>query len=239
MAHLHEMRDTDSHFTIDPLNRVISPGVPGKSILIQYDHNSEIFTFEMPRYVDGHDMTICNRVEVHYINTDSNTRQNNLGTLEIEDFKISEDDENIIVWSWTISNNATQLVGTLSFAFRFACLNDTLVEYAWSTAPYTSIVVSKGIYNGELLIEEYNDLLEQWERKLGVGIESVEQEVESTDPNGVNVVTLNLTDGTSGSFNVRNGVTPIRGVDYWTDEDQASIVNDVLSHFSIAEEASF
>lgn len=239
MAHLHEMRDTDSHFTIDPLNRVISPGIPGKSILIQYDHNSEIFTFEMPRFVDGHDMTLCNRVEVHYLNIDSNTRQTNLGALKIEDFNLSEDDENIIVWSWTISNNATQFVGSLSFAFRFACVNEDIVEYAWSTSPYTNIVVSKGIYNGELIVEEYIDILEQWEQKLGVGIERVEQEEESTDPNGVNVITLVLTDGTSTSIKIRNGKTPIRGVDYWTAEDKTEIVNEVLSNFTSVEEESF
>lgn len=239
MAHLHEVRDTDSHFTVDPITRSIKNGTPTKSMLIQYDHNSEVFTFEMPRYVDGHDMTLCNRVEIHYININSSNRQQTSGVYEVEDFKVSEDDENIILWSWMISRNATMFVGPLNFAFRFACLDDTTVDYAWNTSPYSGITISSGIYNGEAVIEEYSDILEQWERKIGVGVENVEQTVESTEENGVNEVTLILTDGTRHSFNVRNGKTPVRGTDYWTEEDKQAIINDILGVLPLAEEASF
>lgn len=239
MAHLHEVRDTDSHFTVDPITRSIKNGTPTKSMLIQYDHNSEVFTFEMPRYVDGHDMTLCNRVEIHYININSSNRQQTSGVYEVEDFKVSEDDENIILWSWMISRNATMFVGPLNFAFRFACLDDTIVDYAWNTSPYSGITISSGIYNGEAVIEEYSDILEQWERKIGVGVENVEQTVESTEENGVNEVTLILTDGTRHSFNVRNGKTPVRGTDYWTEEDKQAIINDILGVLPLAEEASF
>lgn len=239
MAHLHEVRDTDSHFTVDPITRSIKNGTPTKSMLIQYDHNSEVFTFEMPRYVDGHDMTLCNRVEIHYININSSNRQQTSGVYEVEDFKVSEDDENIILWSWMISRNATMFVGPLNFAFRFACLDGEIVDYAWNTSPYSGITISSGIYNGEAVIEEYSDILEQWERKIGVGVEGVEQTIESTEENGVNEVTLILTDSTRHSFNVRNGKTPVRGTDYWTEEDKQAIINDILGVLPLAEEASF
>ena len=239
MAHLHEVRDTDSHFTVDPITRSIKAGNPTKSMLIQYDHNSEVFTFEMPRYVDGHDMTLCNRVEIHYININSTNRQQTSGVYEVEDFKVSEDDENIILWSWVISRNATMFVGPLNFAFRFACLDGTTIDYAWNTSPYTGITVSSGIYNGEAVIEEYSDILEQWEHKIGVGVEDVEQTIESTEANGVNEVTLILTDSTRHSFNVRNGKTPVRGTDYWTEEDKQAIIDDILGVLPLAEEDSF
>lgn len=239
MAHVHEMRDLDSHFTIDPITRTIKNDKSLKTTLIQYDHNSEIFTFELPRYIDGHDMTLCNRIEIHYINVGSETRKQNVGVYEIEDFSISEDDENIMVWSWTVSNNATQFVGSLSFAFRFACLSDTVIDYAWSTSPYSGISISNGIYNGEMVIEEYKDILEQWERKIGIGIEDINQDVVSTEPNGVNVISMTLTDGRKESFEVRNGKTPIRGQDYWTQEDKDAIIGEILEVMPVAEEASF
>lgn len=67
----------------------------------------------------------------------------------------------------------------------------------------------------------------------GVGIATVEQTVTSTEDSGVNVVTVKKTDGTTSSFQVRNGskgstggkgdpgdpgYTPIKGVDYFDGE---------------------
>ena len=72
--HLHEMRDTDKHFIIDPVTRSITNANAAKNKLIQFDHNSEIFTFEIPQYVDGHDMNKCDKVEIHYINIDGKTK---------------------------------------------------------------------------------------------------------------------------------------------------------------------
>ena len=236
MAHVHDMKDSDLHFTIDPSTRAIK-SQSAKNILIQYDHNSEIFTFEMPRYIEGHDMSLCNRVDIHYINVGS--QQQNLGIYEVQDFSVSEDDENVMVWSWTVSANATQLVGSLVFAFRFACLTEDVIDYVWSTAAFSGISISGGIYNSESVIEEYIDILEQWVRKIGVSVDDVNQDVESTESEGINVITLILTDGRRESFYVRNGKTPVRGVDYWTEDDKNEIINDILEVLPEAEGAKF
>lgn len=239
MAHLHEMRDSDSHFVIDPITRTASNPGSAKNMLIQYDHKSEIFTFELPRYVDGHDMLLCNRAEIHYINVDAGTRRQKFGVYEISDFAISEDDEEVIVWSWPISSNATQYVGQLSFAFRFACLTDDVVDYAWSTAPYKGITISDGIYNGEMVEEEYIDILQQWVNKIGVGIDDINQDVVAYESEGVNLISMTLTDGRVEYFEIRNGRTPVRGEDYWTDNDKTEIINSILDVIPVAEEASF
>jgi len=47
----------------------------------------------------------------------------------------------------------------------------------------------------------------------------------------VEVPALKGTDGTSGT-------TPVKGTDYWTAADQASIVNDVLTALPAAESVS-
>lgn len=67
MPHTHPVIDNDLHFSINTLTREISNGSK-KVKLMQGDHASEIFTFEIPRYVDGHDMSLCNKIAVHYIN---------------------------------------------------------------------------------------------------------------------------------------------------------------------------
>lgn len=47
----------------------------------------------------------------------------------------------------------------------------------------------------------------------------------------------NGTDGTNGENGV-DGYTPVRGTDYWTEEDQTAIINAVLSNFTDASEVA-
>lgn len=70
----------------------------------------------------------------------------------------------------------------------------------------------------------------------GVGIKSVTQTTTSSADGGTNVVTVTKTDGTTSTFNVKNGskgspgdpgYTPVKGTDYWTEADKASIVQEV------------
>ena len=58
------------------------------------------------------------------------------------------------------------------------------------------------------------------------------QTTKSTEDDGVNIITVTLTDGSVHTFEVQNGSrgsngadgkTPQRGTDYWTDDDIASI----------------
>ena len=76
----------------------------------------------------------------------------------------------------------------------------------------------------------------------GVGIQSVEQTTTSTEDGGVNVVTVTKTDGTSTTFEVRNGskgTTPQKGTDYWTAADQQAIVDQVLAALPDGDEVSY
>ena len=86
--HKHPVYDTDLHLIIDPSNRSIK-NESGKTVLMQNDHNSERFTFEIPRYVDGHDMSLCNVVEVHYNNIDSSDKSvQNAGIYPVLDLQV-------------------------------------------------------------------------------------------------------------------------------------------------------
>lgn len=72
----------------------------------------------------------------------------------------------------------------------------------------------------------------------GIGIASIVQTVKSTADDGINVMTITLTDGSVHTFEVQNGsrgsngtngkdgangYSPVRGTDYWTESDIASI----------------
>lgn len=168
MAHKHSVYDTDLHFKIDSLTRGITNLSKDKTIIVQHDHNSERFTFEVPRYVDGHDMSLCNVVQVHYLNIEAAKKDNkNAGIYEVEDLQISPDSDDVVILSWLISGNATKYVGSLNFVIRFCCVaEDGTVEYAWNTAVFSGISVSTGICNTDVVIEDYSDVFFDWEARV-------------------------------------------------------------------------
>lgn len=166
MAHNHIVADGDMHFTIDPATREITNG-SGKATIIQNDHNSERFTFELPKIIDGHDMTACNAVQVHYLNIDAATRTQAAGIYEVDDLAVSPNSEDTVAFTWLLSRNATKYVGSLNFVIRFSCVaEDGAVEYAWHTAVFSGITIQSGIYNSEVIAEEYADILEQWKAEI-------------------------------------------------------------------------
>jgi hypothetical protein len=63
----------------------------------------------------------------------------------------------------------------------------------------------------------------------GVGIASVTQTTTSIEDDGDNIITVTLTNGTTSTFTIQNGSkgskgdSPVRGTDYWTDEDKTEI----------------
>ena len=214
MAVRHKVSDTDKHFVIDPITRTIK-NQSGKLVLIQYDHNSERFTFECPRLVDGHDMSLCNKVEIHFINTGSGSSKSS-GVYETSDLQVPADNADIVTFSWLVSQNATQHVGKLNFVIRFACVGEeAVIEYAWNTGIYADITISKSIYNGEEFVEDYIDVLEAWKQDLyseGLKISSVEQTTTSTEDGGINIVTMTMTDGSERTFKIQNGSNGPAGV---------------------------
>lgn len=155
MAHTHSVNDTDTHFIIDAETREISTET-GNALLIQHDHNSERFTFELPRYIDGHDMSLCNLVQVHYLNTDEKTNEQYRGNYVVDDLQVDSENENIVLCSWLVSGNATQFVGSLHFTLEFACAaDDGTIDYDWYTAIYRKLIIGANINNTEGVNKPY------------------------------------------------------------------------------------
>lgn len=185
MAHEHSVYDTDKHFKIDIVTKAILAEANSKLKLMQYDHNSERYTFEIPRYVDGHDMSSCNKVMMHFNNIDAVTKAENKDVYRAEDVQVSPDDEEVVIFSFLITRSATVYAGTLNFIIEFLCVpEDGTIEYAWHTDIFTNITVGKGIHNTEVIIEESKDLLEQWKNEV-IDAVSVDWLLSSTSTNPV------------------------------------------------------
>ena len=147
MSHKHSLNTFTPDFTINPITReitqVFNPDEP--ITLMQYDHNSEKLRFECPRFVDGHDMALCNKVEVHFVNSNVVENANKSGVYRVVDLGVSESDSSKVNFSWIVSRNATENVGTLVFSVRFTCLTGDEIDYVWHTLSFTYISVDQGL----------------------------------------------------------------------------------------------
>lgn len=158
MSHSHLVKDSDAVFIIDPISREITTETDNIS-LMQYDHNSEIFTFQIPKIVEGHDMSLCNKVEIHYTNIDKRKKETSNDIYPVTDLTV--DDSNIL-FTWTVSSNATKYAGSLNFLIRFACMEDDgTFSYIWHTNIFKNVTISNGINNTEAVAEDYSDILEK------------------------------------------------------------------------------
>lgn len=167
MAHRHSVYDTNLHFMIDPVTRVISNQVTSKATLIQGDHNSERLTFELPRLVDGHDMTLCDIIEVHFLNVSAEDKtQTSEDVYKVDDLGVCPEDADVAIFSWLISGNATKYEGLLSFCIRFVCLTGEVIDYAWHTGIYNNVTVGEGFNFSESVIADTSDVLEAWKREV-------------------------------------------------------------------------
>ena len=217
MSHIHNVTDGDNKFIVDGISRAIKNASASKTTVMQFDHNSEVFTFELPRYIEGHDMTECNRVEVHYLNIDTATKEEHEGIYLVDDLTINADDETKLTCSWTISQSATQLVGNLNFLLRFICLTDDVIDYVWNTAIFSGIYVSKGIYNSDIVAEQYIDTIRAWENRLkvvenSIGSSGISPIISVTEIIGGYKVEIVDAEGTK-TFNVLNGTNGLDGTD--------------------------
>jgi hypothetical protein len=137
----------------------------GKNELNLGDHNSEIYTFELPRVIEGHDMTLCNLVQVHFINIGTTDKSKDVYT--IIDMEPAADDADTLVFSWPVSGSATMYSGNLNYRIKFACLDESgNYTYRKWTDIYKGITVGDGFDNGEGLEYTYSDILAQWEARL-------------------------------------------------------------------------
>lgn len=163
MAHKHSVRDMGAHFLIDQFTRQIKNDSANKTTIVQYDHNSERLTFEIPLYVDGHAMTLCDLIEIHYINISTDGNSQNPGTYEVNDIKAEGENA---VFTWLISQECTQLAGSLNFFIVFKCTENGVTVYRWGTEIYKNLPISAGMDNGEAVLTEYPDILAQWKAQL-------------------------------------------------------------------------
>lgn len=155
MAHNHNIVENDPYFEINPHTREVTYTGEKAELLIQYDHNSERFTFRMPQIIEGHDMLISDRVEIHFKNIGSRSDEETSGVYYVSDLAQIEGTDQI-KFSWLVGKASTVYAGVLKFIIRFVCLKDNgKVDYSWSTGVCSGKWIGEGMNNNNSIDEEY------------------------------------------------------------------------------------
>ena len=165
MSHIHDIVDADRHFIIDNVTKGIT-NKSDKLVISQYDHDSERYTFEIPRYIEDHDMTLCDRIEIHFTNITKNRKQQNNDVYVVKSADV-DSDRDTVFFSWLVSRKATQLVGSLKFSVTFLCFDDEGNEiYNWGTDIFDAIQVIERLENKGSVVESNPDLFETMKQDI-------------------------------------------------------------------------
>lgn len=177
--HKHPIIDADPHFSIDITTRSVTNSKSKKVSLIQYDHNSERFSFDIDRDIEGHDIIDCNRIQIHYINTAASSRTKHIGLYEVTDLQIHPEDDTKACFTWLISENATHYEGMLSFLVAFECVDGEEILYRWNSGICNAISIVAGINNNNAVTEAYVDELLKWENYITTHLDELTYELEN------------------------------------------------------------
>ena len=222
MAHLHSIYDTDKHFVIDPITRSITTECK-KLYLMRGDHESERYTFECPRYIEGHDMLMTDVVEIHHTNVTS------CDVYTADDLQISPDSEEVVIFSWLITRSSTQESGRLEFSVHFKCFGEEGNEvYAWSTDKFKSVKIGKGTNNSPAVIEEHVDAIEQLRQEIKVSVITDYDDLANIPIKNVASDSENrvaLCDLESGVYRLYGSFTPFFGSNRYCSFTEDQLVN--------------
>jgi len=180
MNHNFKVYDTDPFFMVDAATRAIKNMSQTKVAVMQGDHKSERFTFQLPRYIEEHDMMEVDKVVVHFLNVGKDQTK---GVYTVDDLSINDEDESTVKCSWLLTKAATAHTGKLSFLIRFVCFAEDgiTVDYEWNTAIFSGISVGEGMDCSDIIDDEkYIDIIEQWKTELKAELKGwIDDEVAS------------------------------------------------------------
>jgi hypothetical protein len=113
-------------------------------------------------------MSLCNKVEILWTNTGKgtsvSTRPVAADVNEITDLAVSDDDPEIITFSWSVNKYSTQYAGTLVFQFSFTCYaddEDKTLEFSWHTDQYSFVSVRPSLHVSDIINDAYPNVISE------------------------------------------------------------------------------
>lgn len=157
------MNDTTTRLLINPITKTIIPKYRHqKAVYVaKGDHNSVQIIFELPRYVNGYDMSDeKNLIHIHFVNLSEDGENYSKGVAEAISREI-EDDK--LSFAWLVDDRATKYAGVVSVGISVKQYDDidgqVQKKYSWSTTPYGKTVVWDSHDNTAEAVEREYDYL--------------------------------------------------------------------------------
>lgn len=123
-----------------------------KNVAVQNDHNIETVVFDCPRYWDDFDMSTM-KVSINYALSNSYE-----DTYVCPKVTIDETDQDIMHFSWTISNKVTHVSGEVTFLVCLMLLDsDGTAIKKWHSQICKDMRVSDGMDCDTTAISEYEE----------------------------------------------------------------------------------
>lgn len=117
-------------FTVGKIRRI---GIVG-------DKNSEIVSFRIDRYIEGHNISECSEYKVFWRH--ETTKKEGYHTIDI--VKVSED-EDVVFLGWKIDDNVTETAGEIAFALKISDYDsDGECIYEFNTKEGSGLFVEPG-----------------------------------------------------------------------------------------------
>ena len=127
-----------------------------KRLAVEHDHNIETVTFDCPRYWDNHDMSKM-KIYINYL-----APEDEPGFYIAENIRISDTDDMVMHFDWTISRNVTQKKGSVMFLVCAKKTDESGEEINhWNSELSKECYISEGLEAAESVLKDYPDIITQ------------------------------------------------------------------------------
>lgn len=126
----------DSNIIIVNDKRQFSPG-PGFNTIIAYegDINSQVITFKLPRYHDGHDLSNCDIKIIKWRNSASG--QENTSNLVATEAAL----EDAFYVAWTVAPEMCTRAGKIEISISIYDKSNDRIAFSWNTSSYSGLSI--------------------------------------------------------------------------------------------------
>lgn len=146
---------SEGHIIIGHDRRITVPDSL-KRIAVQYDHNVETVTFDCPRYWDEHDMSEM-QVYINYL-----LPSGMLGSYIADNVTVDSNDDTMMHFDWTISNNITDTKGQLTFLVCVKAVDSEGNESVhWNSERNDEMYIAQGLEGAVAVADMHPDVITQ------------------------------------------------------------------------------
>lgn len=154
------VKDSGTFLVVDPATRTVTAPEGQRALGVSGDHLSEQVTFEVPQFIDSHDVTMCLRKYITWANA--------VGEVGHDELTLDRTADGKAYFVWSVRDGLTMAPGFVKFSIHFEDADDAQrVVYRWGTktcadfevldAINTTLGAYEAIYvaGNTLVIEDY------------------------------------------------------------------------------------